>query len=95
MALGEAAVAALPPAVDRDPVLPGADVESPLADLVGRDLVGQRHVSLRVRGHDQPVHPVEQRPVRRVDGVDVPLYGFVHGDTSPVMTSGPAGNHRS
>jgi hypothetical protein len=95
MALGEAAVAALPPAVDRDPVLPGADVEPPLADLVGRDLVGQRHVSLRVRGHDQPVHPVEQRPVRRVDGVDVPLYGFVHSDTSPVMTPGPAGNHRS
>jgi hypothetical protein len=78
MAFGEAAVAALPPAVDRDPVLPGADVEPALANLVGRDLVGQRHVCLRVRGHDQPVHPVEQRPVRRVDGVDVAPNLFVH-----------------
>jgi hypothetical protein len=95
MALGESAVAILSPAVDGDSVLPGADVEPPLADLIGGDPIGQHHVGVRVGGHDQPVHPVEQRAVSGVDGVDVPPYGFVHGNTSPIMTTGPGGNHRS
>jgi CheY-like chemotaxis protein len=87
MALGEAAVVPLSPAVDRDSVLPGADVEPPLADLVGGDLIGQRHVGVRVGGHDQLVHPVEQRAVGGVDGVDVIPYGFIHGSASPVTTA--------
>src|SRR5208283_3405943 len=83
MTFGKAAVTALPPAVDRDPVLPRADVETAAADLVGGDSVRQDHGRVGVGDEDQPVDAVEQGTMRGVDAVDVTLYRFVH---CPIVT---------
>jgi hypothetical protein len=78
MAGDEAAVVALLEAVDRHPVLPHAKEQAVAADLVGRDLVGEHQGSVGVRLQDQPVEAVEQRPVPRVDGLDVVAHSVVH-----------------
>ena len=50
------------PAVQGHAVLPCAQVQPPLPDPVGRDLVGDADRRLGMRVHDQPLHPVEQGP---------------------------------
>src|SRR5579875_156671 len=74
----ELAAALLRPAVDRQAVLPRADVHAPAADLVGGHLVRKDDAGVRVRGEDEPVDAVEQRPVLRCDAVDVVPYPPVH-----------------
>jgi hypothetical protein len=65
IALAEAAAAIGAPAVQRQPVLPDADVQAALADDVRRHAVGQDDVGVRVLLEDQRVQPVEQRPAPR------------------------------
>ena len=84
MAGREVRLAALPPAVDRDAVLPCADVEAAAADLVGRDLIRQHDGGVRVRGEDQPVQPVEHGPVLGSHPVDVRPHRLIH---RPIVAS--------
>ena len=73
MAADEAAVVVGAPAVQRDAVLPDAHVESPIADHVGRHLVGEDDLHRWLEVADQTVHPVEERSVLGCDRVDVRL----------------------
>src|SRR4051794_29149980 len=84
MAFEEAAVAVGAPAVERDAVGPGADVEATPADSVRRHPIGDGHGGVGVLGSDQPVDAIEERPMIGRDGIDVGADGVVHGSAQPV-----------
>lgn len=68
---GEAGIPSGVPAVDRQTVLPHADVKVPLADAVRRQLVRERDLSIWMHVQDQSMQAVEQRPLLGGDRVDV------------------------
>jgi hypothetical protein len=59
------------PAVDRHAVFPHAEEQPPAADLVGGDPIRQHDGCGRMRPKDQPVQPVEERPMLGGDAVDI------------------------
>ena len=64
-------------------MLPHPEVQPLLPGLVGRDTIRNHNRGLRVFREDEFVDPVEQWPVLRRYGVDVPLSGIVNWHVSP------------
>jgi hypothetical protein len=75
---GEAAVAVFLPAADQYPHVRGAGVQAPVPGLAGGHLVRQGYLRAGMRGEDQPVQPLEQRPVPWRYPVDVGLHLWRH-----------------
>jgi hypothetical protein len=68
----------VPPAVERETVLPDANVQLAGAYHVCRHPVGQNYFSFRMHLHDETVHAVEQRTVLCIDGIDVSGHVVLH-----------------
>ena len=71
----------VPPPVDRDSVLPGADVEAPTRAAVHRHLVGNAHLDIGELTDDQAVDPVEEGSGVGVDAIDVRPRRRIHGSS--------------